>query len=233
VDDLTPILKTKAIGSNAVENVLQSILGWTHKRVEKLIEAKKPAIITSKEFNDQLITAAQIFDRSDVLPTMPVEISESEVGRELQSSQYIKQLQWIDCEDKELERAVNDYLKSSTQRTNWSERGDVLEASFEDFFDRLERHWRNQQRLAPIELSPCITEIQLGQALYSRCMSLSTSLQGFEVPSYFVPGSYHALADTYTIGWHPRFEDLRRRLSAETEQSTEAHGGADDAVGGP
>lgn len=208
-DDLTPLLKEKAIGDAAVEEVLKSILGWTKKRVEKLIEARKPPIITWDEFNKQLVAAARKFDRSELLTPTPVEITESEVEEELKSRQYIQQLRWVDCADRELVRAVNDYLRSSVDRTTWSERGDVLEASFGEFSDRLERHWENRRRLAEIELSGR-PETQMGQAVLTHCLMASVQLQGLEVPSYFVPGSYHALADTFTVGWHPRFRELQK-----------------------
>ena len=209
IDDLTPLLKEKAIGDGAIEKVLESILGWTKRRVEKFIEMSKPPIIKWDEFNKRLIVAAQTFDRSELLTPTPVEISESEIEQELQSRQYIQQLRWVDCTDDDLVQAVNDYLRSSVDRTAWSERGDVLEASFEEFSSRLERHWTNRKRLAPIEL-PGRSETLLGQAVLAHCLMASVRLQGLEVPSYFVPGSYHALADTFTVGWHPRFSELRR-----------------------
>ena len=198
VDDLTPLLKEKAIGDAAVEEILKSILGWTKKRVEKLIEARKPPIINWDEFNQQLIAAARKFDRSELLTPTPVEITESEVEEELQSRQYIQQLRWVDCADGELVRAVNDYLRSSVDRTTWSERGDVLESSFGEFSDHLERHWDNRRRLTEIELSGR-PETQIGQAVLTHCLMASVHLQGLEAPSYFVPGSYHALADTTAV----------------------------------
>jgi len=209
VDDLTPLLKEKAIGEAAVEEILKSILGWTKKRVEKLIEAKRPPIINWEEFNCQLISAARKFDRSEVLTPTTVEITESEVEHELQNRQYIRQLRWVDCADFDLVRAVNDYLRSSVDRTTWSERGDVLESSFEEFSDQLERYWDNRRRLAGIELSGR-PETQVGQALLMHCLMVTFHLQGLDVPSYFVPGSYHALADTFKVGWHPRFGELRK-----------------------
>jgi len=209
VDDLIPLLKEKAIGDAAVNAILESILGWTKRKIEKLIEARKPPIVTWDEFNKMLIAAARKFDRSEMLSPTPVEITESEVEDELQSRHYIQQLRWVDFDDGDLVRAVNDYLRSSIDRTTWSERGDVLESSFEEFSDRLERYWDSQRRLAGIELSGR-PETQVGRAVLSHCLIVAVDLQGLEVPSYFVPGSYHALADTFSVGWHPRFEELRK-----------------------
>jgi hypothetical protein len=212
-DDLAPLLASKAaVGTGAIEKILDSLLGWTKRRIDKLIESNKPAIITWEEFNQQLIAAARKHDRSELLTPTPVEITESEVENELQNRQYIQQLRWIDCSDRYLVRAVNDYLRSATDRTIWSERGDVLELSFDEFSDQLERYWNSRKRRSAIEFRDR-SEVELGQVVFADCESASANLQGLEVPSYFVPGSYHALADTFTIGWHPRFEELRKEVA--------------------
>lgn len=211
VDDLTPLLRLKAIGDGAIEEVLNSILGWTKKRVERLIARRDIPIVTWEEFNSQLIAAARKFDRSNLLTSTRVELSKSKVDEELQSRCYIQQLRWVECSKDELAEAVNSYLRSSIDRTVWSERGDVVESSFEEFSEQLKRLWASRKRLVAIEL-PGRSETDLGQAVLMHCLKESSKLQGLEVPSYFVPGSYHTLADSFTIGWHPRFEELRKHV---------------------
>jgi len=83
----------------------------------------------------------------------------------------------------------------------------VLEPSLEEFANRLERHWENSRRLAKVNLAGR-SEIDLGQTVLANCMDYQVQLQGMEVPSYFIPGSYHALSDGLRIGWHPRFDAL-------------------------
>jgi len=137
----------------------------------------------------------------------------------LKSRQYTLQLRWIDCNEAELEQAVNDFMRSSVDRTTWSEKGDVLESSFEEFSSRLERYWSSQRRLIGIELSGR-SEIEIGQAVLTKCQLASVQLQGLEVPNYFVPGSYHALADTFAVGWHPKYEDMRKAKASSSTLAT-------------
>jgi hypothetical protein len=33
-------------------------------------------------------------------------------------------------------------------------------------------------------------------------------LQGMDVPAYFVPGSFHTLADALRVGWHPKYREV-------------------------
>ncbi len=205
---MRPQFREKAIGDSAVENVLQHILGWAKREIDKLIEQRRPAIISWADFHKQLVAAAKKFDRTDtVLQATATEITQADVERELRNRIYVRQLQLLNVTDPDLVRAVNDYLRAATDRTTWGERGDVLEPSFEEFEDRLERAWESQRKLVPIEL-PGRADEELGQALLARCTQLQARLQGMEVPTHFVPGSYHALAEELAVGWHPRFAEL-------------------------
>ena len=229
-DDLRPQL-CLAISDAAVENVLQYLLGWAKRQIDKLIEQGQPATLTWAEFRKQLVAAAKKFDRNEtVLCATQADITPADVDSELRNRIYVRQLHLLNAADVSLVRAVNDFLRAATDRTTWSERGDVLEPSFAEFEDRLQRAWESQRKLVPIEL-PGRAEEQHGQALLERCTQLQVRLQGMDVPSHFVPGSFHSLAEVLAVGWHPRFEEL---LSARTVAFDAGTGkdGAQNVTGG-
>lgn len=204
-DDIRSSLREKAISGGAVENILTHLLGWVKRTVDGLIEKGRPAVITFGEFHKILVAEAKRFDRSNSLVTSPRTISETEVNYELRNRVYIRQLQIINLEDNELVQAVNDYLQASAARTLWSERADVIEPSFEEFRDELERQWASRRRLAQVEHTGR-TDLDIGRVVFSKCMEIRPRLQGMDVPGFFAPGSYHALSDGMKVGWHPRYE---------------------------
>lgn len=207
-DDLLPLIAEKAISESAREDVLKHLLGWADRTIKKLIEKKQPAILTWEDFHKQLVGAAKKFDRSEnLLASTPAEITQAEIDKELRARNYVRQLEAVRCEEGDLVRAVNDFLRSAVDRTTWSERGDVLEDSFGDFEDGLERAWLGQKARIDIEQKATADEDR-GRLLYVNCAGLQLRLQGMDVPTYFVPGSFHRLADTLRVGWHPRFRDL-------------------------
>lgn len=204
-DDLRPALKQKAISESALESVLQQVLGWAKRTIEKLIEKHQPAVLTLNDFHTQLIAAAKAHDRaSTVLAPTPAEITRETVDAHLRERTYVRQLQVVASQESALERAVNDFLRASASRTAWSEQGDVMEPSFQDFQDALERAWDGQRTRVEIERRT-ETEEARGQLLHAACMGLLVRLQGMDVPAYFVPGSFHAMADSLHVGWHPRY----------------------------
>jgi hypothetical protein len=125
---------------------------------------------------------------------------------------------------------VNDFLRAAADRTTWGERGDVLQRSFEEFEDKLERTWESYRKLVDLEHSGH-SDVQRGQALLERCKLFQVRLQGMDVPSHFVPGSYHALADELSVGWHPMFGKLLSSNQDEVGAPDAREGSADGPEG--
>ena len=207
-DDLLGLLREKAIGENALEEVLKHLLGWAKRVVDKRLEKKLPAVTAWEEFNNQLVAAARKFDRSGtVLTSTKADVTPAEVDAELRSRIYVRQLQAVKCGEDDLVRAVNDFLRASVDRTTWSERGDVVEDSFDEFEGGLERAWQSQRTRVEIEHQAKVEEDR-GRLLHAHCMGLQLRLQGMDVPAHFVPGSFHTMADALQIGWHPRYREV-------------------------
>ncbi|MBL0311607.1 MAG: hypothetical protein IPP78_02600 [Holophagaceae bacterium] len=218
--DLLPLLGEKALSEGALEEILQHLLGWTKRTIDRCIEKKIPAVVDWDEFNKQLVASAKKFDRSDsLLPSTRAEVMPADVRKELRNRTYVSQLKAINCIENELVRAVNDFLRAAVDRTTWSERGDVVENSFFEFEDGLQRAWDSQRTRVEIEQRGAIEEDR-GRLLLAHCMGLQLRLQGMDIPAYFVPGSFHTMADTLQVGWHPRYHEiLSRNTSHSTSQS--------------
>jgi|GEM_PF-241732 len=208
-DDLAALPGMAAISQEKKDDVLKLLLGWAKKVIDKRIEQLRAPIITWNEFHKAFVAAAKKLDRSEnVLTPTPAEISQPEVERHLRERTYVRQLEAVKCDDTDLVRAVNDFLRSAVDRTTWSERGDVLEGSFSEFEDGLERAWQSQKTRIEIE-QRSTGEEDRGRLLFANCSGLQQMrLEGKDVPGYFVPGSFHTLADSLRVGWHPRYREV-------------------------
>lgn len=218
-DDLATMAGMAAISESKKKDVLIYLLGWAKKAVDKRIEQRLAPIITWEEFHKAFVSSAKKFDRAEnVLFAKPVDVTDAELQRELRDRTYVRQLEIVQCDDDDMVRAVNDYLRSVTHRTNWSEDGDVIESSFDEFECSLDRAWRGQRSLVDIEQKK-LTDLERGRLLYSKCQLLKVSLQGMDVPDFFVPGSFHAMADSLRLGWHPDFKAAVAAFVAEPANS--------------
>ena len=188
-------------------DVLTFLLGWAKKIVDKRIEQGQVAVIKWDEFHKTFVSAAKKFDRAEnVLVANPVSVTEGELQKELRDRTYVRQLQVVHCDDDDMVRAVHDYLRSVTHRTNWSEVGDVIESSFDEFESSLDRAWKSQRSVVDIE-QKALADAERGRLLYAKCQQLKVPLQGMDVPDFFVPGSFHTMADSLRVGWHPRYRE--------------------------
>ena len=116
--------------------------------------------------------------------------------------------------DDHLTDAINEYLRAAADRAHWGIRGYVLEESFSDYQNELTKTWR-RKRQAESNDGNGKAEEKIGQALFLSCMNVRLPLQRMQVPEYFTPGAFHALADICKIGWHPRFTEMLNSMSAK------------------
>ena len=144
---------------------------------------------------------------------MPRSVSEKEIEEHLQISVYVKQMRAVRLTDDHLTDAVDEYLRAAADRAHWGIRGYILEESFSDYQNELMKNWRRKQQAESIDSSGK-SEEKIGQALFLNCMSIRLPLQRMQVPEYFTPGTFHALADTCKIGWHPRFMEMLNSMNA-------------------
>ena len=53
-----------------------------------------------------------------------------------------------------------------------------------------------------------LQETEKGQLLLYECKSRQEVIRDISPPPSTIPGTYHALADELTIGWHPNWEKI-------------------------
>lgn len=204
--DLRLLMERKLIiQPELIDDVLKYALGWVKSETDLLLEQGKPAIISVQRFRTNLLGFVQKVTSKAILMTFAKDPTPSQIASDLRLRMYVRQLELIESGDGDKIRAVTDFLKASSDRTNWSERGLVHESSFDDFEEGLVRSWGNLKRKTDISLSDR-GAIARGQYLYSECSEHEAKLEGLEVPKHFVPGSFHALSDSQIVGWHPEYK---------------------------
>jgi hypothetical protein len=212
LDDLRPAVGSKWVRPESVELVIQHAHGWIKERLDGLLLAHKPAMISTNEFNREILAFLPRCDfRTMVMSMAGMPSAEQIVAEKMRT--YVRQLEIVDLDENETLQSINEYLRASVTRTKLAEQGIVHEDSFEEYQEALMAFWRNKKRqnaLIHTERKP----EDLGQMLLSDCCLHKEKLQGLEMPAYFTPGSFHALADDETIGWHPEYKTRLKDIRA-------------------
>jgi hypothetical protein len=208
--DLRSAVAAKWIRPESVEIVIQHAHGWLKERIDGLLLARKPASIDTNEFNREILSFLPRCDFRTMVTSMAGLPSAQEVAAERVRT-YVRQLEIIAIDEETTLHSINEYLRASVTRTKLAEQGIVHDDSFSEYEEALTTFWRNKKRQNALIHTQRTLE-DLGQLLFSDCCLRQQKLQGLEMPPYFTPGSYHALADEETIGWHPEYQ-LRLRAS--------------------
>jgi hypothetical protein len=202
--DLRPAVAAKWIRPESVDLVIQHAHGWIKERLDGLLLAQMPATIGANDFNREILAFLPRCDFRTMVTSMAGLPSAEQIAAE-KAKIYVQQLEIVDLDDDAILQSINEYLRASVTRTKLAEQGIVHEDSFVEYQEALMAFWRNKKRQNALTHTQHKPE-GLGQLLFSDCCLHKEKLQGLEMPAYFTPGSFHALADDRTIGWHPDYQ---------------------------
>jgi hypothetical protein len=206
-DGLREELKKKHIVVSQIEFVLECLSGWLQKDILVKIASNNKAVVSWKEFDKQFQV---LFDRSRkrelidfTLHSMP---EAGDINNQLKiRPTYIKQLDIIGMDDDDVMRAVSDYMRANINRGRWIEEEIIDEDIANDFESKLNTFWTNNIRRIKIAHSDLSDQSQ-GKLLYSECMVRNELIRDMAPPDSTVSGTYHELADSPVLGWHPDWE---------------------------
>jgi hypothetical protein len=162
------------------------------------------------EFNAEIAAYLPRVDFRQILTAIAgtLELTDDTIAAE-QVRTYVRQLELIEYSEEDVIESINNFLRASAERAAWSKAGIVHDNSFDDYEESLIAYWKNK-RTAHRVIHKSLTGVERGQLLLADCGMHQQKLQGLEVPAFFTPGSFHALAEGKTVGWHPEYETLLR-----------------------
>lgn len=199
-----------ALGVNAglLDRVAAYAIGRAKTKTDALLAAKLGGGLIAGEFQAdvrafvQEINLPALFDFDLPLPT-PQQVSEQLQCKPV----FIRQLELIELEKEKQLNAVNDYLRASACKTQWSKDGVLMPGSLDQWNANLMgRHGAICEGLAAKHAG--MDSITRGKAVYAECRLLDEQLQGKSVPVHFLHGSYNDLANEKRVGWHPDYLTL-------------------------
>lgn len=207
--EITKEIASAPVGAENVEHILQQLAGWIRTTVFARIEKGHPAVVSRDEFHTEYVAAVRKFDRSDtILPTYATQPADEDIQAEtLLDQTYLRQLHLIGADQETVLDAINTFLMAATDRTEWAKRGYIHRSSLVEYEAALKRIWASKKMAVRVEARGKPPE-DFGTLLLSSCLEASIPLQGKTVSTHFTPGSFHKLANTLDVGWHPDFSNL-------------------------
>lgn len=205
-----------ACGRRKLPKLREALEGWWLKKIEKLLSERKQARIPSKMLDEEMKNLREYFG-AEALQYKDCTPSPEEKNA-FKSYRFVRQLLMIDVKKDRTERAVQDYYIASTNRSEWVREFSITDEELEKFDSRLVDTW---QRIFYEEKEDCPEDaseealIKIGREIYKAVGRKDVPELRKVKETSLMMGSYHMLADTLEVGWHPRYRE--RLQPAEKE----------------
>lgn len=192
----------------AVDDFTKAVIGMADQEAQKLMRAHAPPIVDATTFRSRFHAFVRKHNLAGLLNSTTGAPDKSEIDRTIKSApMFVRQLAAIEATPDLVVGAVAACLRSTADRVQWAEAGEIVESSLDDFDHGLERKFA-LVRDSIEDMHSGSNEKARGRLLYRQCALVDLPLESRTVPSYFVEGAYNILADDVRIGWHPSYKAL-------------------------
>lgn len=212
-DDLFKQVERLVIDRAILADVVAHVHGWIKQRIDTQLEGGRAPIISREEFFQELRAYASRIASPGALPDLATAKPTPAEIVALMTLPFVVQLELIQLNRDSLTHAITSFFKSAHVRTQWGEQTLLHDPDLKELEENLLQVWRNHK--AVISADPLLKdEVQHGQRLQAQCDLHRCKVEQKDVPEYFIPGCFHALADKLRLGWHPRYETLLANKAA-------------------
>jgi len=206
-----------AVRREHLDGFLTRLEGWSRRILQQLADKASPPIHSSElesEWHDLL----EQF-KHDALP-VDRDILEQNVGADAyDNAVFVHQARLAGIGTKRILRAISDYYRAFVQRSCWMREELVLVDELEGYERLLREEWELQfDRLAD-EIGQAAAENVMrsaAQKIYAWVENSCYPIRPKVREPSMTRGSFHILANSLKVGWHPEFmHRLQHLLEAQ------------------
>jgi hypothetical protein len=189
---------------------------WFSRAVEHLKHPDSIKGISQRLVQVQINDLAEQF-RLDNLPIdfpFPIDLDESDLSSDERI--FVEQLKLVLVGNQRIKRAISDYYRAFQQRSKWVREDLLLDRELEIYETRLVNEWEEVFLRTKENLAEDSDHAVVGRELYNNIIDMPRHIPirpSFPDP-FVMRGSFHILANSLKVGWHPQF---RERLTHALE----------------
>lgn len=204
------IVGMMVIISNAhAEDIADQLEGWWLKTLGKHLTQSGLPPIPLQQIIQKINDIGDQFKGAGLMVDDPEMLGAPGYSQEDEKRSFVKQMRIVELPERALQRGVQDYYRASAQRAKWARENLLLDGESGRYDANLCDRWGRMadQFLVP---EPPVTDAQKVEFGQKLCMWANNDEYAFRnvVASWITAGSYHSLADSMRIGWHPEYQSL-------------------------
>lgn len=206
-----------AAARDHIDKLVERLEGWWFGTVIRAMSAVPPTAIPVLAIEQRVDELREEFKRSALPVDYKSALPAQEVIAEMDKRPFVQQLRKIEIGTPRIEYAIRDYYRASEQRSRWAREDLLIDGEIEHYERELTEAWE-PRHAAIVENAESATpkdKVALGQSLF-KWVEQDANFPLRTVREHFLThGSYHILANRYTVGWHP---DFKEEKPPETEE---------------
>jgi hypothetical protein len=193
---------------------------WFGRALRQLVDADSPPIL-STEIESEWHDLQEQFKR-DALP-VDRDILEQEVdAAAYENAVFVHQVRLAGISHKRILTAIRDYYRAFAQRSRWMREELLLVGELDSYERLLREEWELQFNRLADEIGDNAADDAMRQAaqkVYAWVEDSSYPIRPQVQHPSMSRGSFHILADSLRVGWHPQFVHRLRHLLEPKEAS--------------
>lgn len=219
-----------------VEDFLDRLVGWWERRAVEMLLGRRRSVTRDEVAEEVARVRDEYTDRT--LPAvdqdLATELSEALLAA-YKSYPFVRQLELIAVGDARLQLLVADYHRAYTQRARWLEDGILAPEELAEWEERLTDEWSHAFARMRDELGNVPAEneqTRAGKQLYGELEQSDSNPLRDGRDRFLHVGTWHGLADTRRVGWHPDFRARLEKLLGPPVVGATSSGAFDEVAGG-
>jgi len=198
-----------AAARDHIDKLVERLEGWWFGTVIRSMSGAVPAAIPVLAIEQRVDELREEFKRRALPVDYKAAVPAQEVIAELDKRPFVQQLRKIEIGTPRIEYAIRDYYRASEQRSRWAREELLIDGEIQHYERELTEAWepRHAAIFENVESRSPRDKVALGQSLF-RWAEQDANFPLRTVRERFLThGSYHILANRYSVGWHPDFKD--------------------------
>ncbi|MCH8012995.1 MAG: hypothetical protein IIA61_13795 [Candidatus Marinimicrobia bacterium] len=192
------------------EEIFHEMLGWVQQTAMRAWSEAKPAVIQGQQFINALDAAkrSRIRDKTLERSAHLIEVPGDQIDKH-RGSIFVEQMRLITEDQSEINDAINDFIKSSSELFRLSDEGELTPTDLVNLEYNMVDRWKPIRR-RNMRIHKDKNDKEVGYRIFDETTNnYLVSIGGLPTEHpYFTRGAYHRLSENLLVGWHPKFEDI-------------------------
>lgn len=197
-----------AVSRDHLISFVERLEGWWIGAIVRTLMGVGPRALPVSAIENKMDELREGF-RRDALPIDYADQTPSDtIVAELDKRPFVHQLRLIEIGSRRVEIAIRDYYRAYEQRSKWAREDLLVDGEVEAYERQLIEAWEPRFEAKREEVegnSSAEAKVSAGQQIY-KWIETEADFPFRTVRQRFLThGSFHILANQYSIGWHPEY----------------------------